>query len=89
MIPPAKLKDYVAAGHDKRKLAQWLLNVYISKHVPLRLSDLADTAIVASEIDAIEECIEAGDYKDAISIAEEGALTILEDEGYEVPSSNE
>lgn len=87
MIPPTKLKDYVAAGHDKRKLAQWLLNVYIGKHIPLRLADLSDTATVASEIDAIEECIEAGDYKDAINMAEEGALSILEDEGYEVPNN--
>jgi len=88
MITTSKLKDYVTSGHDKRKLAQWLLNIYISKHVPLRLSDLADTATVASEIDAIEECINAGDYQDAINIAEEGAQTILEDEGFELFNSD-
>jgi len=84
MITTSKLKDYIESGHDKRKLARWLININIAKHVPLNLSDLSDTSLVADEVDAIVECIEGGDYQDAINIAEESAVQILEDEGFEV-----
>jgi hypothetical protein len=84
MITTSKLKDYVDAGHDKRKLARWLINLNIAKHVPINLSDLSDTSVVAEEVDAIYDCLEEGDYDDAINMAEESAVQILQDEGFEV-----
>lgn len=84
MITTSKLKEYVDAGHDHRKLATWLINVNIAKHMPLNLGDLSDTSLVADEIDAVTECLQQGDYQDALNIAEESACQILEDEGFEV-----
>lgn len=84
MITTSKLKEYVDSGHDSYKLAKWLINVNIAKHVPLNLNDLRDSSLVADEIEAIVECINSGDYKDALNIAEESAYQILEDEGFEV-----
>ena len=45
---------------------------------------MADTSAVASEVDAIVECIQEKDYQDAINIAEESAQIILEDEGFDL-----
>lgn len=84
MITTSKLKEYIDSGHDKYKIARWLLSINIAKHVPLSLNDLSDTSIVAEEVEAIVECLDQQDYKDALNIAEEGALNILEDEGFEV-----
>lgn len=84
MITTSKLKDYIDSGHDKYKIARWLLNLYIAKHVPLSLNDLSDTSVVAEEVEAIVECIDQQDYKDAITLAEEGAINILQEEGFEV-----
>jgi len=84
MITTSKLKDYIDSGHDKHKIARWLINVNIAKHVPLNLNDLSDTSLVADEVDAIVDCIDEGSYQDAINIAEESAVQILEDEGFEV-----
>jgi hypothetical protein len=84
MITEAKLKDYITSGHDARKIAKWLININIAKHIPLSLNDLSDTSLVAEEIDAVLECIIEGDYKDALSMAEESAYQILEDEGFEL-----
>jgi hypothetical protein len=84
MITTSKLKEYIDLGHDSRRLARWLINVNIAKHVPLNLNDLSDTSLVAEETDAIAECIEEGDYQDALNIAEESAYLILEEEGFEI-----
>jgi hypothetical protein len=52
----------------------------------MELDDLADTSTVANEVDAIVECIQEKDYQDAINIAEDSAVAILEDEGFDVSS---
>ena len=84
MITISKLKDYVDHGHDSYQLAKWLINVNIAKYVPLNLSDLSDTATVANEIEAVAECINEGDYQDALNIAEESAVQILDEEGFDL-----
>jgi len=84
MITISKLKQYIEAGHDNYEVARWLINLEISKHCPLSIDDLPDTATVASEVDAIVECLGAGDYQDAINIAIDGAQLILEEEGFEL-----
>lgn len=84
MITTSKVKDYIDSGHDYYEVARWLVNTEIHKHAPVDLDDLPDTATVASEIEAIVECLEQGDYQDAINIAEESAEVILEDEGFEL-----
>lgn len=86
MITTSKLKEYIEGGHDKYKIAQWLLNVNIAKHIPMTLNDLRDSSVVADEVEAIVECLEQGDYKDALNLAEEGAMLILEEEGFEISS---
>jgi len=87
MITTSKVQDYIDAGHDNYEVANWLINLEISKHCPLSLSDLPDTATVASEVEAIVECLELGDTQDAIDLAIEGAHLILEDEGFELNSN--
>jgi hypothetical protein len=89
MITTSKVKEYIDAGHDYYDVARWLVNLEITKHTPLTLDDLPDTATVASEVDAIVECLEQGDIDDAIDIAIEGARLILEDEGFELNSDSE
>ena len=84
MITTSKVEDYIDAGHDYYEVAKWLINTEIHKHAPIGLDDLSDTATVASEIEAIVECLEQGDYQDAIDISIEGAQLILEDEGFEL-----
>lgn len=84
MITISKVKEYVESGKDLHKIARWLLNVEIHKHIPLSLEDLPDTANVGSEIDAIVECLEERDYQDAINLSIEGAQLILEEEGFEL-----
>lgn len=84
MITTSKVKDYVDSGRDYYEIARWLINTEIHKHAPVDLDDLPDTATVASEMEAIVECLEQGDYQDAIDISEEGARIILEDEGFEL-----
>ena len=84
MITTSKVKNYVDSGHDYYEVARWLINSEIHKHTPLSLDDLPDTATVASEVEAIVECLEQGDYQDAIDLAVEGAQVILEDEGFEL-----
>jgi len=84
MITTSKVKDYIDSGHDYYEVARWLINIEIHKHTPLGLDDLPDTATVASEVEAIVECLEQGDYQDAIDIAIEGAQVILEEEGFEL-----
>ena len=58
--------------------------MHLGKHVPFSLNDLSDNSTVASEVEAIVECIEDGDYEDALKIAEDGAINILQDEGFEI-----
>lgn len=89
MITTSKLQNYIDSGHDNYEVARWLINLEIHKHCPLGLDDLPDTATVASEIEAIVECLEQGDLQDAIDIAHEGAQLILEDEGFELNNVDE
>jgi hypothetical protein len=84
MITTSKVQDYIDAGHDEHEVARWLINLNINKYVPMELDDLADTSTVANEVDAIVECIQEKDYQDAINIAEDSAVVILEDEGFDV-----
>lgn len=84
MITTSKVEDYIDAGHDYYEVAKWLINIEIHKHAPVDLDDLPDTATVASEMEAIVECLEQGDYQDAIDISVEGAQLILEEEGFEL-----
>lgn len=84
MITADKVKDYIESGQDYYEVARWLINTEIHKHAPVDLDDLPDTATVASELEAIVECLEQGDYHDAITLSEEGAQIILEDEGFEL-----
>ncbi|NBP02113.1 MAG: hypothetical protein EBU90_18675 [Proteobacteria bacterium] len=84
MITTSKVQEYIDAGHDNYEVARWLLNLEISKHCPLSIDDLPDTVTVASEIEAIVECLDSGDYEDAINISIDGAHLILEDEGFEL-----
>jgi hypothetical protein len=39
--------------------------------------------VVADEVAAIVECLEQGDYQDAISISKESAQYILDEEGFD------
>ena len=80
----AKIKDYIQSGYDSRKIAKWLLNLHISKHVPISINDLTDSAVMMDEMDAIEEAIIEKDYSGAINIAVDGAYNILEDQGFEI-----
>ena len=89
MITTSKVREYIDAGHDNYEVARWLLNLEISKHCPLSINDLPDTATVASEMEAIVECLDTGDYEDAINISIDGAQLILEDEGFELNNSGE
>ena len=73
MITTSKVKEYVDSGQDYYEIARWMVNTEIHKHAPVDLDDLPDTATVASEIEAIVECLEQGDFQDAINISEEGA----------------
>jgi hypothetical protein len=89
IITSEKIAEYVKAGIDSHEIARWLINLEINKHCPLSLDDLPDTANVGSEIDAIVECLEEGDYQDAINISVDGAQLILEDEGFELNIDSE
>lgn len=84
MITTSKVKNYIDSGHDHYDVARWLVNIEIHKHCPLGLDDLPDTATVASEIEAIVECLDGGDIQDAINISVDAAYIILEDEGFEI-----
>jgi hypothetical protein len=84
MITTSKVQNYIDAGHDEHEVARWLINLNINKYVPMELDDLADTSTVANEVDAIVECIQEKDYQDAINIAEDSAVVILQEEGFDV-----
>lgn len=84
MITTSKVKDYIDSGHDLYEVARWLINLEIHKHAPIELDDLPDTATVASEVEAIVECLECEDLQDAIDISIESAQLILEEEGFEL-----
>jgi len=66
-----------------RKAAVWLIDKYLSKTIGLTSADLTDSATFASGVDAIEECLETGDYEDARMIAEDTAQEMLDDEGFD------
>lgn len=80
----AKVKRYVNESKDLHEIARWLVNMEIHKHVPIDLEDLADTSLVASEIDAIVECLEQKDFNDAIALSKGSAAEILQDEGFNI-----
>lgn len=84
MITVEKIKEYIDEGHDEHEVARWLVNLSIAKHVPMELDDLPDTSTVANEVDAIVECIQETQYQEAINIAEDSAIVILEEEGFEL-----
>jgi len=84
MITSQIVKTWVDSGKDNYEIARALIDSNISSHTPLTLDDLPDTATVASELEAIVECLEAGDIEDALNISIESAQLILEDEGFEV-----
>jgi len=84
VITISKVKDYIDSGHDHYEVARWLINTEIHKHCPLGLDDLPDTVTVASEVEAIVECLDEGDIQDAINISIDAAYIILEDEGFEI-----
>ena len=72
------------ANHDIHEVARWLINMQLHEHVPLSLDDLPDTAVVMNETDAIVECLSEGSYKDAITMSADAAVTILEDEDFDL-----
>lgn len=82
MITISNLKKFIKAGNDHYDAARWLINSEIKKTVPLTLDDLPDTATVGSEIEAIVECLDEGDFQDAINISTDSASIILEEEGF-------
>lgn len=84
MITTSKVKAWIDSGKDNHEIAHALIDSVITSHAPVSLSDLPDTATVASEIDAIVECLEAGEIDDAINISIESAQLILEEEGFDV-----
>ena len=79
-----KIQDKIKAVRDLHRVARWLINTEIHKHAPIDLDDLADTSLVASEVEAVVECLESEDYEDAISISQDSAVEILLDEGFEI-----
>jgi len=89
MITNTKVKAWMDAGKDNYEIAQALIDSVIGSHAPVSLSDLPDTATVASEIEAIVECLEVGDIDDAINISIESAQIILEEEGFDINSDSE
>jgi hypothetical protein len=89
MITNTKVKAWMDAGKDNYEIAQALIDSVIGSHAPVSLGDLPDTATVASEIEAIVECLEVGDIDDAINISIESAQIILEEEGFDINSDSE
>jgi hypothetical protein len=79
-----KVKEYVEGRKDLHEIARWLINIEIHKHVPINLEDLADTSLVASEVDAIVECLQEKDYADAVNISKDSATEILSEEGFDL-----
>jgi len=84
MITISKIQDYINSGRDHYEIAKWLVNTELHKHIPMGLDDLPDTATVANELDAIVECLQEGEYQDALNISVESAEIILEEEGFEL-----
>jgi hypothetical protein len=89
MITTSNVESWVKAGKDSYEIARALIDSVISSYLPLTLADLPDTATVSSEMEAIVECIDSGDYDDAINMSIESAQIILEEEGLDLNNSNE
>jgi len=89
MITTSKVKAWIDAGKDNYEIAQALIDNAIGSYAPVSLSDLPDTATVASEIEAIVECLEDDDIDDAINISIESAQLILEEEGFDLNNDSE
>lgn len=89
MITTSKVKAWIDAGKDNYEIAQALIDSAIGSYAPISLSDLPDTATVASEIEAIVECLEGDDIDDAINISIESAQLILEEEGFDLNNDSE
>jgi len=79
-----QVKTKLSNGEDFVDVARWIIDQEISKHAPVSLDDLPDTGEVASEVEAVAECLEQGDIGDAFNIAEESAILILEEEGFKI-----
>lgn len=79
-----KVKEYIGNNTDLYTIAKWIINTEIAKHAPVELDDLSDNAVVADEIEAVVECLQETDYEDAINIAEDSAVQILQEEGFDV-----
>lgn len=84
MITISDVEGWVKSGKDNYEIARTLIDSVISSHLPLTLNDLPDTATVGNEIEAIVECLDEGDYNDAINISIDSAQIILEEEGFEI-----
>lgn len=84
MITISKVKEYVDSGRDKYEIANWLINSELCKHLPMKLEEMPDTEVTGSEVEAVVEALEEGDYQGAINIAVDGAINILEEEGFEI-----
>jgi hypothetical protein len=68
---------------DNTRAAVWLINHYMEEAISICTSDLADSAIYADGVAAIEEVLEQKDYKDALVIAEDIAQEMLYDMGFD------
>ena len=68
---------------DITRASVWLINHYMEEAISIPTSDLADSAIYADGIAAIEEVLEQKDYKDALVIAEDTAQEMLCDMGFD------
>jgi len=84
----SKIQKDVEAGVDKYKIANWLINLEIAKHIPVSLEDLPDTEVTGSEVEAVVEALEEKDYQGAINIAIDGAINILEEEGFDIEENS-
>jgi len=84
MITISKIQEYINSGRDHYEIAKWLVNTELHKHIPMGLDDLSDSSTVANELEAIVECLQEGEYQDALNISIESAEIILEEEGFEL-----
>jgi len=84
MITISKIQEYINSGRDHYEIAKWLVNTELHKHIPMGLDDLSDSSTVANELEAIVECLQGGEYQDALNISIESAEIILEEEGFEL-----
>ena len=68
---------------DNTRAAVWLINHYMEESISICTGDLADSAIYADGVAAIEEVLGQKDYKDALVIAEDTVQEMLYDMGFD------